>query len=390
MIRLIGLFLVFSIVLFIGSTFWGDKGYVLIAMGQTTLETTVVALGLMMVFGYFALRIVLNIVFGLFHAGQLTRDWRKKRRYSKVLTKFETAFEALLNHEYAAAEKLSCQTAEISPIKKSHYLLAAEAAKQQGEYERQAQYSLRAVEQGSEIEKQLAIAHTLKEEGQINKAIEKTEALLKKDPKQSQTLVLLAMLYNEAGRYLALSELLKRVKQYTNLPSEIFENFVKNAYQGLYQDAVQVKDLKQIHRLYAAVNKISEWPDKLSCLYVNAMIQAGFAADAEKFILKAAKSQLTPELLETIKRVPFPQPLKLIAWLEQEIKKSPDNMLLVSALGYVACGARDWQLARKALDIVIRHEPSAEHYFKLADVLEHLQQPQQALSCYKKGVKLAA
>ncbi|WP_111979053.1 heme biosynthesis HemY N-terminal domain-containing protein [Algibacillus agarilyticus] len=388
MIRFILFILFITGVLALGFYWVDEKGYVLIAMNEWTIETSVVASVIMLIGAYFAFHLSVRFIVAVFRLRSVSKAWRAQRRQKGAFIQFDKAFEAFLSGEYVTAEKLSLTQAEHSPVRKSHFLMAAESAKRQGKFDDHARYSLRAVEQGSDLEKQLVLVQNLKEQGELLQAIEQAEALYKKHPKQCQTLVLLSMLYKDANRSAHLVELLKPLKQHTDMPNEVYEGLVKSAFSGLFSELANAKQLKPLQQLADRLKKLSDAPEKLIYLYVNALNQAGFNDDAEKFVLKSAKNAITPEWVMMLKHAQFQQPLKLIAWLEQAIKKNPDDILAVTALAYVAASARDWTLAQKAFEMVIRKQPAQDEYFALAHVLEQSQQTSQALACYKKGVSL--
>ncbi len=389
-------FVVVPVVMYVGSGWLGEKSHITFIFDGSIVRINLYMAILSLVVSYLLIHIVVVLIKQFFGVVSSTKQWSYIRKQNQSFQMLQRSLHAYFEKNYALAEQLSLKkqvagkdkAKAAADLTKTQYLIAAESAKQQGHFDDHSRYLLRANENGSEFEKQLAMADSLKAQGRLDKALEHTKGLLKKDAKHPQALALLAALYQQIKDNQALAELLPKVYKHCSLPVAVLEDLVESAYCPLYKHYAHEKDVKSIKATHKALVKLSPNLGKFDCYYVNALIEAGNGDDAEKFLLKSAKFALSDELLETLKKSSLNEPRLLITWLEKEIKKQPDNYRLLATLGYVASATRDWSLCCKAFESAMKLETRADDYYCLGSALEHLKKSDQALACYRKGLSL--
>jgi len=133
MIRLIILAILFFAVVAISPILINEKGYILIAMGKLTIESTVVTAIMMLTVTFLLLLVLIKLLRNGFKLGSLS--WNKvifaSRR--KAQKEFNQGICAYLLTDYAQAEQLMAKSAEKSGQAKIAWLVAASAAMQQTE-----------------------------------------------------------------------------------------------------------------------------------------------------------------------------------------------------------------------------------------------------------------
>ena len=106
MLRYLLLLLVTAAALIAGPLVAGNKGYVLIAIGQYTIEMTVISACLLAVGLYVLLLITESLLSRLFGLRGATRRWVHRRRQRKTGLQLGNGLQALLEGRHAQAEKL--------------------------------------------------------------------------------------------------------------------------------------------------------------------------------------------------------------------------------------------------------------------------------------------
>ncbi|NTS76759.1 hypothetical protein HR060_07735 [Catenovulum sp. SM1970] len=400
MIKLILFFIFLFGLLFMGSTWIGEKGRVIILMGEWTIETSVVGGCVILLLAYALLHLAVVLVKYLFQLRNKNRQWRHNRLQNRIQIAIQQSLDALFKQNYALAEKLSVQKLALESgalkannldkaLNKTQYLIAAEAAKNQQKFTEYSQYQLRATEYGSEFEKQLAMAQSLQAEGKIDKALAAVEKLKNEQPKNGLVIAALANLYQQANLFDALADLLPKVIKLSDLPKPILLDFIESTYSALYQNDAKANDVKALNKHHKAMLALMPEAEQFEFLYINALISAGAKQDAENYLIKAVKKGVSPVILSSLRQLTLAEPIKLISQLEKLVKQDNNQYTSLAALGYVAAASRDWDLAKKALEAAIKLNPTSQDYQLLGQTLEQLSLPEQALACYRKGLSMA-
>ncbi len=131
MIRFIILAIVFLAVVAISPLLINEKGYILIAMGNLTIESTVVTAIIMLVLSFIILLLLLKLFRGGLKFSALT--WHKVifANKRKALTEFYRGIAAYLRRDYVQAEQLMAKCAKASGQQNLAWLVAAVAANKQ-------------------------------------------------------------------------------------------------------------------------------------------------------------------------------------------------------------------------------------------------------------------
>ena len=392
MIRIILFFCFVCALLALGAVLVDERGYVLISAAGWTWETSVFGLILMLISLYVTILLISLVIRSLFNIRKNWRDWRTDKKHSRSLNGLQAAIEALLSQKWQKAEQLSLKHAKNSPIASSHYLIAAEAARQQNHNDDSSVYLLRAQQSGSETDKQFAACKSLMQEGKAELAIEKCEALLSAEPKHSENLLLLARLYQQTHNFEKLRELLSRVKRYTDIAQSEFNQMALTSFEPLFKQASEDKELKLLQQYNKALHKLIEQSSTSIKLYLTYLHQAGFETEVETNLIKLFEQHIQPQDLSLFHQLDLNKPLKLTAWIEKQIKRQPENAQLKVLLAIAACKNQDFQLAQQALESGLHqnHEQiaTAQNYALLAQIYQQQNNDKKALSCYQKALSL--
>ena len=128
MIRILLLLGILGAALLCGPLLAGNKGYVLIAIGEYTIEMTVISAGILALLLYGVLWCTERLLLRLFHIKGSTRRWFSERRRRKARERTLAGTLALAEGQFKQAETLMRKSAPESEQALLNYLSAAEAA----------------------------------------------------------------------------------------------------------------------------------------------------------------------------------------------------------------------------------------------------------------------
>ncbi|EWH10332.1 protoheme IX biogenesis protein [Catenovulum agarivorans DS-2] len=397
MIKMLILFLLACAFLALGAVLVEEKGYVLINLAGYVWEASFFGFLFVLLLAYLAFKVVETFLIGLFRARKNFSAWRAKNKQATSLNNLSAAIEALFNQQWRKAQALSLKQVHNSPIPASHYLIAAEASKQLGELDESSLYQLRAQQDGSESDKQLATAKSLINEEKYPQAINTIEQVLERNNKDSAALLLLAQAYQYNKQFELLQNLLPKVKKYTDISPTELKGMCFAAYQPQFTEAVEQKNLALLEQSFKHINKLVEPNQTILQVYLASLVKLDANQQAEKFFIKLfEQSENKTELnqqnennLKLLSNLAFTQPLKLIAWLEKQLKKQPEANVLKIALAICALKNSDVQLAQQAMESAIKHLKSPYSYQLMGEIYQQAKIEDKAKLCFEKGLQLA-
>lgn len=391
------LFALTCALLALGAVLVEEKGYVLINLAGYVWEASFFGFLFVLLLAYLSFKVVETFLIGLFRARRNYSAWRTKSKQASSLQSLSSAIEALFNQQWSRAQTLSLKQVHNSPIPASHYLVAAEASKQLGELDESSLYQLRAQQGGSENDKQLATAKSLIHEEKYEQAIATIEKILERNNKDSAALLLIAQAYQHNQQFEPLQNLLPKVKKYTDISPTELKAMCFSAYQAQFNQAIEQKNLSLLEQSFKQINKLIEPNQPILQMYLGGLVKLEANQLAEKFFIKLFEqtdnlTQLNRQNennLKLLNGLQFTQPLKLIAWLEKQLKKQPEAELLKIALAICALKNSDVQLAQQAMESAIKQLKSPYSYQLMGDIYQQAGAEDKAKLCFQKGLELA-
>ncbi|KMT66256.1 heme biosynthesis HemY N-terminal domain-containing protein [Catenovulum maritimum] len=389
MIRFILAFFALCCLLAFGSMLAEEKGYVLISVSGWTWEMNLFGFFFVLLIAYIGIKACQIMLRLIFNSKRNFSQWREKKAKQKSLLTLQQSLQALFNHDFALAEKLSLKNATKSPIESTHYLVAAEANKNLNQPEKVAQLLLKAESHGDEVQKKLAMVKSLVTEEKQDKAISLCEELHQAHPKDAHVLNLLAQVYQEANSADKLRALLPQLRKHSDLSLNQFNTLVYISFKPAFEQAGQNRDKTQIESLYKQIKKWVKTSPIADNYYLASLVAAAEHESAEKALIKILKADVSEQVIASLYNLPLQQPNKLISYLEKQIKAHPENDNLLTALGICAAKNYDWQLAQQAIEASIKVEKSAKKYALLGAIYEQQNMASQAKSAYQHGLAMA-
>lgn len=365
-----------------------DPGYVLIAVGSWTLETTValssVVLVLVFVIAYYALR--LSVRFWSMPAD--VRQWQQHRRERKAAQALTQGLIDLAEGHWEKAEKHVLKYVEPGHDCLLNYLAAARAAQAQGQEQRRDNYLRLAHENhpAADIAVGLTQAELQLKQNQLEQALATLRHLQQLAPKHGQVLKALARLYRNLGDWQHVIEIIPDLYKRKVMPSADVDALQQQAYTSLLQRAANGGELKAV---WSRVPKALQENTAILATYVQALMAVDESDLAEPLIRRALNHGYHQGLLQLYGQIAAPEPNRQLALVESLLQEHEGDAVALLTAGRLCLRNKLWGKARSYLEASINAGPSMEAYNELGHLLDRMAEREAAAECFRAGLQLA-
>ncbi|MDO2436375.1 heme biosynthesis HemY N-terminal domain-containing protein [Aeromonas veronii] len=385
MIRIIILVAVMVAGLIFGPQASGNKGYVLIALGNYTIESSVTSAVILAVLFYGALLIVEWLLGRVFGLRRKTLGWYGSRRRRKANQQTVAATLAMAEGHYSQAEKLMIKGASNSDTPLLNYLSAAKAAQARGDDARRDQYLQKAQEENPKAELALTLTQTQLqiEQGQYDTALAMLESVYALNPRHPMVLDQLRQVHLARQDWSALCDLIPTLHKVGKLTPKQEEDLLQQAWSGrLQQAAGSLETLKAVWQ--DLPRKLRLEPELLAC-YGDLLRQLGADGEAATLWQEALRKQPMPQLLARLPKLKLDSYQPLLALLQKQ-QGQPDVDTALAQL-YLLAGQLDD--AQKLLEQEVERAPSAAAYHALGQLMDKRRLTNKANEYYRQALELA-
>ncbi|ELM3615396.1 heme biosynthesis protein HemY [Aeromonas sobria] len=385
MIRIIILVAVMVAGLIFGPQASGNKGYVLIALGNYTIESSVTSAVILAVLFYGALLLtewLLGRVFGL---RRKTQGWYGSRRRRKANQQTVAATLAMAEGHYSQAEKLMIKGASNSDTPLLNYLSAAKAAQARGDDARRDQYLQKAQEENPKAELALTLTQTQLqiEQGQYDTALAMLESVYALNPRHPMVLDQLRQVHLARQDWSTLCDLIPALHKVGKLTPKQEEDLLQQAWSGrLQQAASSLETLKAVWQ--DLPRKLRLEPELLAC-YGDLLRQLGADNEAATLWQEALRKQAVPQLLARLPKLKLDNYQPLLALLQKQ--QGQPNVDTALAQLYLLAGQLDD--AQTLLEQEVVSAPSAAAYHALGQLMDKRRLTNKANEYYRQALMLA-
>jgi HemY protein len=364
-----------------------DPGYVLIAVGEWTVETTlaltVVIVVLSFIILYYSIRTGLRV---LAVPGSL-RHWQKQRREHKAIKSLTRGLIDLAEGQWQAAEKEVLKYVESSDASLLNYLAAARAAQAQGADQRRDHYLKLALENhpSADIAVGLTQAELQLNQHQLEQALATLRHLHQLAPKHPQVLKALASLYQNLGDWEHLLELVPLLRKHKALSADIISEMSQQSYLSLLQAANLYSELSAI---WARMPESFRESEALLTMYVTQLLKMGESDLAEPLLRHALRRQFNETLLMLYGKIESAEPDRQLALVESLLVEHERDAIALLTAGRLCLRNKLWGKARSYLEASVNARPNIEAYNELGNLLERMGESSAAAECFREGLTL--
>ncbi|MCF7716627.1 tetratricopeptide repeat protein [Aeromonas jandaei] len=385
MIRIIILVAVMVAGLIFGPQASGNKGYVLIALGNYTIESSVTSAVILAVLFYGALLIVEWLLGRVFGLRRKTLGWYGSRRRRKANQQTVAATLAMAEGHYSQAEKLMLKGASNSDTPLLNYLSAAKAAQARGDDVRRDQYLQKAQEENPKAELALTLTQTQLqiEQGQYDTALAMLESVYALNPRHPMVLDQLRQVHLARHDWAALCDLIPTLHKVGKLTPKQEEELLQQAWNGRLQQAAS--NLETLKAVWQELPRKLRLEPELLASYGDLLRGLGADSEAANLWQDALRKQAMPQLLSRLPKLKLDNYQPLLALLQkQQGQPEVDNAL---AQLYLLAGQLDE--AQKLLEQQVEKAPSAAVYHALGQVMDKRRLTNKANEYYRQALELA-
>ncbi len=351
--RLIIYILLFFAAVAISPILIGEKGYVLVAMGDYTFESTVVAGSIMLLVIFIALlfslkvlRGSLNLGFGTWHKITFAGRRRAQRNFNKGIASY-------ILEDYQQAEHLLAKSAELSPCTNTAYLLAASSAEKQHLSSNIQHYLNLIIDYKTSI-KDLGLDSVLVRIKLLmaQKKYTGARALIDEYHKHiGHDVRLLALeidLCLIEQRYPSVIELLNSARKQKALSETQIITWEDQAFYQQFSAVIKAKDQNALASEWQSLPRKVKQRESVLFAYCQVLAQNNIVEPLNDILLAPLKKEASEAFLHRVRTLPLQKPDALIAVVQKHLHKNQHSAKWLSSLGHLAAAGQQWQMAEKA------------------------------------------
>jgi HemY protein len=373
MIRIIIAFIIFLSVMAVSPFLIDEKGYILIAMGNTTIELTVLSAGIMLTLLFIALVISLKLVRGGLNFSFGTWNKLAFAGQRRGIANFNKGLAAYMLEDYSQAEELFAKSAIPSKRKQSAYLLAASASAK--------------LDLNSKTNHYLALLDKetvkLKDVG-LESVIVNIKLLMNQASAETYTkartlidenhkkighdarlltleidLCIIELRFTQAIHYLAAA------RKEKTITDETVQAWERLAYLGSFNDSIMQHDNKALHDNWNGLSRKVKQREAVLFAYCKVLAENEITEPLNKLLVPLFKKSPSVEFLKKIRTLPIKHADELIMIVQKQLHKNVHSGKWLSCLGHLALKSKQYSMAEKAFGSLIKLED--EEYGKQYD-----------------------
>lgn len=370
-----------------------DPGYVLVAYGNYTVETSLwVGLVLLAVFTLLIYALV-RLIRRLLGGQNSLSSWlggRRTRAASRLTTRGLISF---IEGNWVRARRQLLRGARNSEAPLINYLMAARASYRLNEPDKMREYLGAAEDAESEagIAVELTQAELKLHAGQYEQALATLVRARRNAGRHPYVLDLLHRAYYGLRDWPELIKLLPELKKYKVLSASALAELEREVYIGQLSASASSggdtagEDLRQSWQRMPA--SLKHDPAVLQH-YVAMLVGSGQDAAAEKVILRALKQSWDSSLVRQYGLIASEQPAKQLAHAEAWLPAHTDDAQLLLSLGRLSARDKLWGKARDYFESSYRLERTPEVCAELGRLILALGEPRVAAAYYREGLQM--
>lgn len=349
-----------------------DPGYVLVAYGSYTLETSLwvgmLLLALFTLLVYLVVRLIRRLLAGQHSLAGWFSD-RKSRQSARLTNRGLINF---IEGNWNKARRQLLRGADHSDAPLLNYLMAARASHVIGEQDKVREYlgAAEATDSQAGIAVELTQAEMRLESQQYEQALATLVRARRNAGRHPYVLDLMCKAYRGLGDWQALADLLPELRKYKVMPTEELQALEREIQARLLEASAAGDDAgASLEKYWQSLSAQQKRDPELMHQYVGLLIDQGSSAAAEKVILRALKQQWDARLVDLYGRVEGDDPGKQLANAESWLTEHPDDADLLRCLGRLAAREQLWSQARDYFERSAAARSSAETYAELGRLL---------------------
>ena len=363
-----------------------DPGYVLIGYGKYSVEMSLLIFTVVLGLLFLGLRALA----GLWHVPVRVRRWERRRHYQRLQQGFDSGTLDLVEGRYERAERRLARLLKSHQAPLQAYLSAAKAAARLGADERRDAYLQLAQKRLPQAEVSILMnqAELQLAGGQSEQAQTTLTRLQALAPHNHQTLRLLMQLWLQQQDWQKLRDLLPELRRSQVIDHQQWHRLAVQVYRERIAELASATDIDGLNEGWTQLPPPVQQDAGLLAVYVEQLVRLGSHSQAAELVRTQLKRSWDERLVYLYGDVQEGDSAAQQSIAEQWLLEHPQDSILLLTLGKISLRSQLWGKARSYLEASVNLQPDAEAYRLLADLLEQLDEPEQAAQCYRKGLTL--
>lgn len=369
-----------------------NPGYVLLARAPWSIEMSLALFIPLALFTFLLLYLLIYIFVRIWRIPKDVSRWRFRKQTHIARTGL---FDGLINAaegNWAEAEAKLLASMRNSDSPLLNYLGSACASQGKGNIEKRDEYL--ALAHKSAPQHYLAIgmvqAFLQTQAHQYEQALATLTELRTLAPRHKPVLKLLALVYRELRDWAGLANLYPDLHKHEALSRNELDALELRTHRELLMLTLPSGSLDVLRRAWNAVPKALHRHPSLIAIYTRQLIQQDEMKEAEKLLRVAIEDQWDDSLVELYGRVRGSQPSEQLDVAESWLSGHGGNPVLLLTLARLAFFNEIEGKARNYVEKAIAVRGSADAYEFYGGLLEKLDQTDEALAAYRKGLSAYA
>lgn len=356
--RIIMFILLFFAAVAVSPLLINEKGYILIAMGDLTLESTVVTAGIMLMILFIAMFISLKVLRGSlkFSLGAWNKIAFASQR--RGLKDFNKGIAAYILDDFQQAEHLLAKSAEPAQCERSAYLLAAAAASKQSLRSNTDHY-LNLLE---------GFEDTINVVGLESILVKIKLLIAQKDFKKARTLIddhhkhighdarLLSLeidLCIIEKRFESAVEYINAARKQKTITDTTVKKWESSVYFGVFNEKIVHQDSKALNEYWKNLASKIKQRENVILAYCHVLAKHNIIEPLTKILLPAVKKGADTEFIKSIRTLPLSAVDELTIAVQKHLHHDQHNPLWLSCLAHLAIANKQWVMAEKAFNSLV-------------------------------------
>ncbi len=368
------------------ATIESDPGYILLAYGNYTVETSLWVGILVLLVIALVLYLLVRLVKGLFQS----RHALAKRRHHRSVQLTNRGLINYIEGNWQKSRRQLLRGARHAEAPLLNYLYAAQSSEKLGDSDKVRAYlsAAESVDADAEIAVELTQAEIKLDAGQYKQAVAALVKARHSASRHPRVLSLLYRAYSELEDWEGLAELLPDLERSNILDAEQLHNLKRQIYLRRLQKAAQRED-------DAATTLQQQWRDlpgswrhdqDLLRVYVALLITVDAHEEAGKVAEQALNATWDSELVRLYAFIQRSDSERQLTGAEGWLKDRPDDAALLLCLGRLAARSELWGKARDYLERSYALEKTPEVCAELGRLLAALGEPGVSARYYEEGL----
>ncbi|MCD1126006.1 protoheme IX biogenesis protein HemY [Jinshanibacter sp. LJY008] len=391
MLRLLFLLLILVAGIAVGPMLSGHQGAVMIQTDNYDIKMSVTGLAILIALLFIVLFCLEWVLRRIFHTSARTKGWFVGRKSTRARKQTRAAMLKLTEGDFSQVEKLLTRNADHAEQPVVNYLLAAEAAQQNGDSQRVNDYLSRAAELADTDQLPVDITRIRIQlaQGEYHAARHGIDQLLNDAPRHPEVLRLAQQAYLKTGGYASLLEIIPSIEKAKLYDEDTLETLRLDTYIGLMNQAMSESGSEGLKLWWKNQPRKVRNNQTLQVELASHFIDCDDNEQAQKIILDGLKHQYDERLILLIQKLESGNPEPLEKELKMQIQEHGATPLLNSTLGQLLMKHGEWEQASVVLKQAIEQHPDAKDYALLADALDKLNRSQEAAQVRRQGLALS-